>query len=287
VKARLVACLVLLARVASADDVADLVASGEELAKQGEWSRAIDAFKAADAKHPRAKHACLIGLAYTRRELWGEAELFLSICQQRASTDDPAPEWLAEAQHTLADKLAAAGAAPVTIAVAPSEAIAMIGVSSFAPGETFTPRTIHLPPGTYTITVSAPGYKPERRELTIAGGAPQDLKVALVSEHPPSRSGSRLPLYLIAAGGALALGGLAYDELAVQPLIADMKKSNAAWDANVSELHTRQDITIGLWAGAAVAVAGGIVLHYVTGRDVGVTAGVDSRGAVVGLTWRR
>src|SRR5438445_391861 len=119
VRGGLVACLLLLAQPARADDVDDLVAQGEALAKQAEW--------------PRAKHACLIGLAYTRRELWAEAELFLSVCRQRAAGDDPAPDWLDEAQHTLADKLAAAGAAPVAISVEPPDAIALVSVSSFAP----------------------------------------------------------------------------------------------------------------------------------------------------------
>src|SRR2546427_330435 len=46
-----VALLVLaFARPAVADEVDDLVAHGEELAKLGEWTRAIDSFKAADAK---------------------------------------------------------------------------------------------------------------------------------------------------------------------------------------------------------------------------------------------
>jgi hypothetical protein len=275
----------VLARVAHADDVDDLVARGEDLAKQGEWSRAIDAFKAADAKRQSAKHACLIGLAYTRRELWGEAELFLDTCQQRANTGDPAPEWLAEALHTLADKLTAANAAPIAISVVPDDAKAEISVSSFAPGETFAPRTIHLTPGTHTLRVTAPGYYAAAQEVTVAAGAPQSLVIHL--RKLPTPFVRRVPYLVMAAGGALAIGALAYDQYELQPVIKQMQKSNAEYDANIGVFHTRQDVTIGLFAGAAVVVAGGIVLRYVIGRDVGVTAGVDSRGAVVGLTWRR
>src|SRR5260221_4772999 len=145
--------LVTIARPARADDVDDLVVQGEALAKQAEWSRAITAFKAADAQRPRAKHACLIGLAYTRRELWAEAELFLSVCRQRASTGDPLPEWIAEAEGQLAAKLAASNAAPVAIATDPASAPAVMSVSSFAPDEKFPARTIHLAPGVHVVHV--------------------------------------------------------------------------------------------------------------------------------------
>src|SRR5260221_8824836 len=169
--------LVTIARPARADDVDDLVAQGEELGKQAEWSRAIDAFKAADAKRPRAKHACLIGLAYTRRELWAEAELFLSICRQRASAGDPVPDWAEDAHKQLSEKLAASNASPVTITVKPAGAISQVSVSSFAPGESFAPRTIHLAPGTHVITVTAPDFKPARRDVTIANNFPQDIVI--------------------------------------------------------------------------------------------------------------
>jgi MYXO-CTERM domain-containing protein len=46
------------ARVAHADDVTDLEAKGEQLAKQSEYTQAIAAFKEADLHKPRALHAC-------------------------------------------------------------------------------------------------------------------------------------------------------------------------------------------------------------------------------------
>ena len=50
--------LVAFARVARADEVDDLVTRGEALAKQSEFSSAIEVFKSADALRPRAKPAC-------------------------------------------------------------------------------------------------------------------------------------------------------------------------------------------------------------------------------------
>jgi hypothetical protein len=276
---------VVLARVAHADDVDELVARGEDLAKQGEWSRAIDAFKAADAKRQSAKHACLIGLAYTRRELWGEAELFLETCRQRANAADPAPEWLAEAQHTLADKLTAANAAPIAIAVVPDDAHAQVSVSSFAPGETFAPRTIHLTPGTHTLRVTAPGYYAAAQEVTVAPGAPQSIIVHL--RHLPSPFVHKVPYIVMAAGAAIAIGGLAYDQVELQPT-RQRVKTNAAYDANMSTYETRRDITVGLWIGGAVVLAGGVVLHYLLPREtLEVGASVDAKGATIGFAWRR
>jgi len=283
VRGGLVACVLVLARVARADEVDDFVAQGEALAKQAEWTRAISAFKAADAKRPRAKHACLIGLAYTRREAWAEAELFLSVCQQRANHDDPAPDWLAEAQKTLTEKLVAAGAAPVTIAVDPPDAIALVSVSSLAPDETFAPRTIHLAPGTHTISASAPGYRPAKQEITISSGDPQTVKLVLANEHPhpaatttTTSGGSHAGLYIAAAGGLVALGGLAFDQFSVQPARDKLMASNAQYDANKSTFESRRDIAIGMFVGAAVLATTGIVLH-VTVFSGGATASVEVR----------
>src|SRR5207244_1267948 len=86
-------------RLAFADDVADLEARGQELAKASEYSQAIEVFKQADAKRPRAAHACMIGLAYLRRELWPQAELFLALCEHRAVPGDQPPDWIDEAEH--------------------------------------------------------------------------------------------------------------------------------------------------------------------------------------------
>ena len=83
-----VAALCAVSSIVRADEIDELVAKGQELAKQSEWTQAIDAFKQADAKRPRALHACMIGLAYTRRELWPDAELFFARCHARASASD-------------------------------------------------------------------------------------------------------------------------------------------------------------------------------------------------------
>jgi hypothetical protein len=294
VRTVLVAVVVLaVARSAYADDVDDLVAQGESLAKQAEWSRAIDAFKAADAKRPRAKHACLIGLAYTRRELWAEAELFVSICKQRATADDPMPDWAEEAQRTLSAKLAASNADAIAITVTPPTALAMVNVSSFAPGETFTPRTIHLAPGTHVITVTAPGYKPSKRDITVTGNnSQQHIEVRLEPEHvaaPPSQ----IPLYIAIVGGALLASAIAYDELVVQPAFDDLRNNDTAlgYYTQLPDVDRKRHIAMGLFAAGGITVVTGLVLRLTVlrHREAAVTVGAAPRpgGGIMTLEWSR
>src|SRR5688500_16173875 len=149
--------LCALAVPARADEVDDLVAKGNALAQKSEYTQAIAAFKQADAKRPRAAHACMIGLAYMRREAWPQAELFLALCEKRAVPGDQPPDWVDAAHQQLASKLSAAQIPAITIEVTPPHAGARLTVSSFAPDEVFDPQTIHLAPGVHVIQLTAPG----------------------------------------------------------------------------------------------------------------------------------
>jgi len=300
--------VVAFARVARADQVDDLVARGEALAKQSEFSSAIEVFKSADALRPRAKHACLIGLVYTRRELWPQAELFFALCRARATTDDPLPKWIDEAQQQLTAKLTAAGAAAVTIVVAPAEAHAHITVSSFAPDEVFEPRTIHLAPGRHVFDVTADGYVAASREVVIATSEPQTVTIELRSTADvaaeaarratapappapappasPAQPRSIVPTVIVLGGAALALAGGAVELFALKPARDRLAASQdvALFDARLSSFRDRRDLTIGLYAGAVAAVATGIVLRYTV---FAVGASVERGGGVVTLAWSR
>jgi len=278
----------VLVTPARADEVDDLVANGEAFAKDGVWTRAIDAFKAADAKRPRAKHACLIALAYTRREAWAEAELFLSICRQRATADDPLPAWIDEAEGQLHDKLALAGAAPVTIDVDPRDARSVVAVSSFAADETFSPRTIHLSPGTYTITASAPGYIGARQTIAIADARPQAVTLRL--ERPPP---SRTPWLVIAGGAAVVVAGVAFDVGVLQPDRTALAKQTTRfeYDAHVGDARAAQIGTIAIVTVGAAAIATGVVLRYKARRRIEraprVGVAIGGGRALVAVEWSR
>jgi len=182
----------------------ELRARGEQLAKDGHYSEAIDAFKAADRVERRASHACLIALVYTRRELWPQAELWLAQCQARANASDALPEWVPQLTTLLAERLEHVDVAPIDIVVEPRDANAAITVSSFAPDEVFAPRSIHLPPGRHTIRASAPGYRSAQQDIEVVGRTP--LRVARRLDRGSDRDGSSLDRTLFVAG-LFALGG--------------------------------------------------------------------------------
>jgi hypothetical protein len=315
---RWVAALWVLAMAsrAHADEVDDLVARGEALAKKGEFTTAIEAFKAADAKRPRAKHSCLIGLAYTRRELWPQAEIFFRACKARASDADPLPKWFDAAQRQLVDKLTAGGAAAITIDVTPFDSNPSVTVSSFAPDEAFSPQTIHLAPGRYTIEASAAGYLPTPHEVTVTDAAPQNVTIELrttneasapavpsVPRPPPLRideislerpwHASKVPYVVMAGGLALGVVGGLYDAISFNAARNRLANAldTARYDQNVSLFDTRRDITIALYSGAAVAVAVGLVLRYkVFPRErpsVAIGAAPAPHGGFLTLEWTR
>ena len=284
----------LMTGVAGADEVEDLVARGEAFGKDGEWTKAIDAFKAADAQRARAKHACLIGLAYTRRELWPQAELFLARCRQRATADDPAPDWVGDAEAALTQKLVGANAIAVTITAGPPGALAEVAISSFAPDETFSPRTIHLAPGTYTLRISAPGYMPEAREIQL--GTVPAVEVAFVLHRPPTTRHvppSPIGTAILIGGGAIALAAVGYHVLQLRTAHSDLQDSlsQAEYDQDLTVFRQRRAITIGLYAGAAATLAVGAILRFTVfrGREVPVevSATVHDGGAAFALEWRR
>ena len=296
----LVLAVWMFASLARADDApsdnADLVARGQELAKQGAWSQAITAFKQADATQPRAQNACFIGLAYLRRELWAQAELYFTRCHDRASTTDPLPSWAAEAESQLATKLRAENVAAITIDVTPAAAQPAIAVSGFLPDETLGRGTIHLAPGHYTLKITTPGYPEVDRELDITDKTPQIVRIQLAvpvvakplpAPPPPPPPRSSTPYFVIGGGLALGIAGIVVDEVKLQPLRDDLRRSGPSYDAHAGSFDTWRDVTIGMWVGGAILTGLGTYLAVRAHADVAVTARVERDGGAVLVGWRR
>jgi hypothetical protein len=192
--------LVLAPAIATAEDPAALRSEGEVLARVGRFSEAIDKFKAADRIKPAAANACLIALAYTRRELWPQAEIWLTTCRDRATPGEPAPDWAPAAAQQIHDRLAAANVAPVEIVVTPRQA--EITVSSFALDEKFSARTIHLPMGRHAFIASAPGYEDGHAQLVVDDKTPKRVEIALQRRGVPTHGPRAFRVAGIVAGGA-------------------------------------------------------------------------------------
>jgi hypothetical protein len=292
------------------------VARGERLAKAGRLTEAIEAFKTADRIEPRARHACLIALAYIRRELWSQAEVFLAACRDRADPQNPLPDWFDLAERELRERLATSEVAPVVVRVEPASAAidAQVAISSFAPDERFAPRTIHLPVGTHLITATHAGRE-VRKEVVVVNRVPREVVLdftasaptgastqALRGEPVPARSRSRsrsrwVPQVITAVGGALVVAGAGYHVFAFKPTRDDLADAAddpdpAAYNRLEDRFDSRRRATLALYGVGAAAVITGLALRMTVYRDrpedaVRVSAGVVDGGGVVGLEWQR
>jgi len=262
-------------------DAAQLQAEGEQLAKDGRFSDAIERFKAADRLEKRASHACLIALAYMRRELWPQAEIFLAECHRRATGTDPLPDWVAEADTQIAERLAGANAAPVTIVVRPVEASAQLTVSSFARDEVFEPRTIHLQPGHHVVFATADGYDQQQRELDIVDTSPQSIVIelhkrpTLAPATPPAASrpaSHTLPFVVTGTGVAVTAVGAVLHLAYYKPIRDRLATASDNFDvptyvANLDEFDKRRTITLAVYGVGIATTITGLVLRYMTHRD--------------------
>ncbi len=301
---RALGCFVALclSATAFADGVSDRVAKGEDLAKQGKWTEAIENFKAADKIDKRAKHACLIALAYIRRELWPQAEVFLTLCHERANPSDPVPDWVPLAEQQLKERLVKAKVASVQIRVVP-EAIAgqaQIAVSAFEPDELFAPRTIHLGMGKHLITVTAPGQEPRQQAIEITGEGAREVVIDFEAKAPPpipvaprpkEASRSKVPLIVMAAGGVIVFGGAGYHLFAFKPARDDLveAKDGPTYDDRVGKFNSARTTTIALYAIGGAAIVTGLVLNQTVFKKEGprVSAGVSRDGGMLVMEWTR
>jgi hypothetical protein len=275
---------------ARAQSAADLEVAGEDAAKRGSYAEAIDKFKAADRLEPRARHACLIALAYTRRNLWPQAEIFRDRCHKLATERrEPLPEWIGVADRQIEDQIARAIAdgsvAEVTIAIEPADAAsaAVIAVSSFAPDETFGPRAIHLPRGIHQVFATAPGYRAGGERIDVADGKPQHVSIEL-----RSAKRSKTPWIVAGAGlGVAAIGGV-LDATWYASRRSDYAHhfSDPAYE---SRWETARDVVIGFYVAGAITAGIGLVLAYTGSAEAGpaISVAPTSGGAMVTVGWQR
>ncbi|MDX2093529.1 MAG: hypothetical protein SFX73_37135 [Kofleriaceae bacterium] len=254
------------AHVVRADPAQDLAARGEALARDGRLTEAIDAFKQADRLAPRASHACLIALAYIRRELWTQADLFLARCRERASGRDPAPDWLPLAEQQLRKASAAAQLAPIDVRVEPTSVHAAIAISSFSLDEQFGPRKLQLPRGHHVLVATAPDRAPVRRIVEVTDASVQ--RVVLRFDEPAT---PLAPQLLAGIGGATLATGLGYHVFVREP---------------------RRNLTYALYGAGGAALLTGLVLRYTVYRAAPedaprISAGVGHDATTVAVEWLR
>jgi hypothetical protein len=292
--------------IAIAESGEELRARGEQLAKDGRFTEAIDAFKAAERLEPRARHSCLIALAYTRIEYWPQAEIFLAECEARATPADPVPEWVPMAKQQLAERLATVNVAPIEIKVEPAGVDVKLAVSSFASDELFSPRTIHLRPGRQTIIATAKGYNDAQKTIEVpADRSPQTVTITMLpvgaGTHPDAptptpavdRPASKVPLAVMATGGGLVVIGAVLHGFYYRPARNDLDRaaSLAIYKARENRYDTSRAITLGVYGVGAATLITGVILKYTvfkaTEAPVEVSVTPHDGGGMVSVGWRR
>ncbi len=281
-------------------------ARGEQLAKDGRYTEAIDAFKAAQRIEPRARHACLIALAYIRRELWPQAEIHLEQCETKATEADPVPEWVPTAKQQLAERLATVNVAPVTIKVDPAYTQVKLAVSSFAPDELFDPRTIHLPPGRHVIIATAVGFNDAQKTIEVVDKAPQEVIITMlpITTGPTGPEGvvgpappkSKVPLVIMVGGGAILLGGAASHLLWYKSKRDDLETAGNAGNTDeynriLPKYNTARGVTIALYGVGAATVITGLILNFTVFKGKEAPAQVSvvptNDGGMLTVGWSR
>ncbi|HEY4055075.1 MAG TPA: hypothetical protein VGM39_00660 [Kofleriaceae bacterium] len=291
--------------LAVAESAEELRTRGEQLAKDGRYTEAIDVFKAAERLEPRARHSCLIALAYIRREAWPQAEIFLEQCEKRATPADPVPEWVPAAKQQLAERMTSATVSAVDIRVEPVGVNPKLAVSSFALDELFDPRTIHLPPGRHTIIATAPGYNDAQKTITVEGTAPQTVTITMLPvgapdqvDHTkppveaPAPKSSIVPYAIMGAGLGVALIGGVIDVTKVRTTRSDIdvKAPRPDYDSQVDTFHKWRNISAGVYALGGAAFVTGLVLKLTVfdGKEAPVQVAVDpleGGGGMVSVGW--
>src|SRR5450432_3124664 len=199
----------MFARSAHAETRDELQARGEQLGRDGKWGEAIQAFKAAERLEHRTVHACLIALAYTRREAWPQAELFLAQCRI-PTPGETLPDWVQAADELIRERLRTEPLSEVTIEVKPPSALATLTVSSFQPDELLALHTIHLPHGTHLIVAHAPGYTDHQQVVVVDSSAARHVVIDFLAvDQPVEAPGAhrlRVAGLVAAALGVVAAG---------------------------------------------------------------------------------
>jgi hypothetical protein len=266
----------------------ELSARGVELASSGRFTEAIEAFKAADRIEASPTHGCLIALAYTRRELWSQAEIFLARCHAPGGREQ-LPEWVPELDKLIADRLAEVAVAEVHIAIVPAGTPAQLSVSSFLPDETFaSATTIHLSRGHHVITATAVGFEQEHYAIDVADTSPKQVVIRLYRPGTRPKPPSPLPRAMLIGGAAtLGAGVVAYGVMGLGWLKLRERTTNNFGGAYETMYEYGRPVSLSLFAVGAGLVIAGYLLHRSHAESpVAALAPVPGGGLLV-IGWRR
>lgn len=164
---------------------------------RGSYREALAMFRRAHELRPSAR--TLRGLGMASYELRAYVDAVGYFGEALASTENP----LTDEQRTeLTALLERARTYVGRFRVEPDPADAVVRVDGNDVG-----HTVVLDIGPHTVAASAPGREPLTREITVAGGENTTLELTLLASGPGGFD-ALVPALLLAAGGAVAIGGI-------------------------------------------------------------------------------
>ena len=185
----------------------------------------------------------------------------------------------------------------VAVLVMASPADAQISISTFAPDDTFVARTIHLPPGKYTFTATAPGYANRTEEVEIgdqAGGAVSFNLERRIGDKPKVVEPSKVPWVVVGGGVALVVAGALVHTLGLAPARDMLVNADATGDQGLYMRYSAtfdrdRALAIGLYGAGALAIATGFVLRATVFKapEAQVAITPTTGGGMLTLSWSR
>jgi hypothetical protein len=203
----LLSVLVAARAARAADDSAkaeQLIQEANELRRQGRDQRALPLLQQAYDLARTARTAAQLGLAEMALGYWVEAEAHLN--EALTATRHP---WVDKNRDTLTQALATARShlAEVTVDGTPEGAEVLLNGKRVGTLPLAAP--VKAIEGPADFEARAPGYRSDRRSLSLAGGAKEHVTLQLVAEAtPPGGAGVAGPLPGGGGGGGIAVSQL-------------------------------------------------------------------------------
>ncbi len=284
-----------------------LVIEGAALGDAGDWSGAIERFRAANAIFWKASRHCNIGLGYAELKRLPEANHHLRQCQSNSAK--ALPDWVADIDRDILKQLTNGRYATVRFHT-PTPG-ATVSIPSVFPDDRLTaPVSVWLPEGEHAVTVTAPDRVAETRTLTVVAGASQRVEVTLTEAAPvvapptidppttpiveppatsnvepsatprvePVDSDSTLAYVLLGTGAAAAIaGGVTWGLALGTKSDAEKLFAGDAFDRKLDDFELQRGLTYGLvGVGGAMLLVGGGLLLFDRGADSGTVMGVSA-----------
>jgi len=256
-----------------------LKTQADEAMQRIEYERALDLYDKAYALDPSP------ALLYNRGRAYEALARYPEALDQLEEFERTAPDELKAKVRRLDELLGRVRAKVSQLEIACNVPGARVLLRAKVAGTTPLDKPLRVNAGKAVVEVSADGYHPFRRTLTLAGGAKQTLDVKLVTK----ASGGLLIVGSPVAGATVFVDGKRLGAVPVQTVLPPGKHRVVVRHAEYDDADTRVEMVAGgrneinvpldrppaltsrwwFWTGVGVAAVGGGVLVYalLTERD--------------------